>query len=469
MLPAIHPRTTLIFLTAVTGFVMLMTPRQAEANEASVCHLLFAREGLVIRELARLRVTADLAHADGKQELSTIFYRLFDEKLRNARGLNLDLTSLADLIRVEHEQVRENSAVATARSERARALEKDAIAPWVQDKTLQGHATSVFAAEFGPDGSRLVTGSWDKSVIAWDLNGNQLSSAKANTDSVLSVAINHDGSRFATRSRNEVIFWDASGKQLHEIKRPSKDVVAIAQSLDRSRIAVGFSDGVTLVGDFNGNLLQPFQGPASKITALAFNNDGTRIAAGAQDAGGSTVTIWNANGRQPQQLKGHSSTIKSVAFEPSGSDIATASPNEVIIWDQNGNRLRQLYKSQNGRIQSVAYLPDGSRILIVDGEVAMLWDPNGGLISVLRHSHTILAAAISPTSQIATGATDGPVIIWDMHGNQLQSLTGHSSHINSIAFSPDGSHMVTGSSDKTAKIWRNMAPAFNDKLASPHR
>ena len=38
-------------------------------------------------------------------------------------------------------------------------------------------------------------------------------------------------------------------------------------------------------------------------------------------------------------------------------------------------------------------------------------------------------------------------------GGELQTLTGHTARVNSVAFSPDGQRIVSGSSDNTLKIW----------------
>lgn len=39
------------------------------------------------------------------------------------------------------------------------------------------------------------------------------------------------------------------------------------------------------------------------------------------------------------------------------------------------------------------------------------------------------------------------------HTNLLGTLSGHASWVLSVAFSPDGKHFVSGSSDKTVKVW----------------
>ena len=63
--------------------------------------------------------------------------------------------------------------------------------------------------------------------------------------------------------------------------------------------------------------------------------------------------------------------------------------------------------------------------------------------------------AFSPDGQrIVTGSDDRTAKVWEAaSGRELLTLKGHSSEIWSVAFSPDGQRIVTGSRDQTAKVW----------------
>jgi WD40 repeat protein len=71
------------------------------------------------------------------------------------------------------------------------------------------------------------------------------------------------------------------------------------------------------------------------------------------------------------------------------------------------------------------------------------------------HSEWVWSVAFSPDgSRLATGSGDGTAKIWDLEsGKASLTLEGHSESVTRVAFSPDGSGLVTGSDDGTAKIW----------------
>ena len=67
----------------------------------------------------------------------------------------------------------------------------------------------------------------------------------------------------------------------------------------------------------------------------------------------------------------------------------------------------------------------------------------------------VYSVAFSPDgTRIATGSYGATAKVWDAQsGKELLTLKGHSSSVNSVSFSPDGKRIVTGSYDDTAKVW----------------
>jgi len=78
--------------------------------------------------------------------------------------------------------------------------------------TLKGHSDWVLSVAFSPDGKRIVSGSYDKTLKIWDaVSGEELQTLKGHRDPVLSVAFSPDGKRVASGSSDLTVrIWDIS-------------------------------------------------------------------------------------------------------------------------------------------------------------------------------------------------------------------------------------------------------------------
>ena len=76
--------------------------------------------------------------------------------------------------------------------------------------------------------------------------------------------------------------------------------------------------------------------------------------------------------------------------------------------------------------------------------------------SLIGHSESVLSVAISPDGQtVASGSGDRTIKIWQLRtGELVNTLYGHSSWVSAVAISPDGQTLVSGSGDNTIKIWQ---------------
>ncbi len=73
----------------------------------------------------------------------------------------------------------------------------------------------------------------------------------------------------------------------------------------------------------------------------------------------------------------------------------------------------------------------------------------------IGHSSSVSSVAFSPDGKyLASGSYDSTVKLWSVESQkEVTTLQGHSDYVYSVTFSPDGKYLASGSSDNTVKLW----------------
>ncbi|KIO04629.1 hypothetical protein M404DRAFT_26080 [Pisolithus tinctorius Marx 270] len=236
---------------------------------------------------------------------------------------------------------------------------------------LLGHNDDVSSAAFAPDGKRIVSGSWDKTLRVWDAEtGVQIGSPlEGHRDDVYSVAFSPDGKRIVSGSGDKTVrVWDAEkGVQIGSpLEGHHSWICSIAFSPDGKRIVAGSLDKTVRVWDAERGVKigSPLEGHTESVNSVAFSPDGKRIVSGSGDK---TVRVLDAErGVQiGSPLAGHTKSVNSVAFSPDGEKIVSGSGDKTVrVWDaEKGVQIGSPLEGHTDSVNSVAFSPDGKRIV----------------------------------------------------------------------------------------------------------
>jgi eukaryotic-like serine/threonine-protein kinase len=332
--------------------------------------------------------------------------------------------------------------------------------------TLRAHESSVFSAQYSPEGRAILTAAADRSVALWDSATHQLVRRVQFDDAyVRQAAFSPDNHFFvvALTDGTARVFDAATGDELSRVVASAAPINYAAFSPDSARLVTAASDALVQVWDWRAPAaLQTLAGHQDEVKFAEFAGGGARVVSWSQDE---DVRLWDVeHGVLVAALEGFRArldaagerfvylvgTQAAVVDAASGTELFRSGPSAGVL---NNARFG------GGDLLVIASNDGGARVLRLNPEETVVAVSSG---------EPIKDAFLSPDGALlATEVVRGRVDLWDVPAQTKRlELAGHGYGMTTAAFSPDGGHILTGSPDSTARVWDATQSRLYDAVAT---
>jgi len=335
---------------------------------------------------------------------------------------------------------------------------------------LHGHDKAVMSISFSVDGQQIYTGGSDASISIWDINtGIRLARLFGHSSSVNSIdfspiekisnAAQTPGARQFTTisSDNTIRIWDAAtGLEFQNLAGRSEFSYGFSLTNDGKLLATGGKEGTMSIWSAEtGELINNFDALETTVNAAAFSPDGKLM----------VVCNWDKKVKLMDATTGNEIYVcqemkrggPSCAFNSDGTLFALGSAdNGAYVWKVEDGKLLFILNHPGG-VSNIAFSPDGRFLLTAAGNgLITVWSMgNWERVVPVQEKGVVHCIDFSPDHNlfVAVGRTGQPRI-WNIEtGELVMELKGQDKTIWSVAYSPKGDRIATGSADNTIRIW----------------
>lgn len=306
---------------------------------------------------------------------------------------------------------------------------------------LSGHRTAVHAAWFSKDQETIYTISKDGALFQWQY----LPPPDADPEDITA-----DDERWRIHDRH---YFYQSQDHAH--------LTTAAFHAPSNLLVTGFSNGLFMIHELPSfSEIHKLSISASNIDTVSISPDGLWLAFGASALGQLLVWEWQSESYILKQ-QGHFDSLNALTYSPSGDRIITASDDgKVKVWDTASGFCIVTFTEHTSGVTACEFARRGNVLFTasLDGSVRAF--------DLIRYRcfRTFTAPkrlsfssiAVDPSGEVvAAGSLDDfDIHIWSVQtGQLLDQLSGHEGPVSSLAFAPNGGNLVSGSWDRTVRIW----------------
>lgn len=369
-----------------------------------------------------------------------------------------------------------------------------------QEVSLEGHSKSISCIAITEDGNYIFSAGFDKTIKMWDIDEKEDKICMHNhTGSVSCLLVTNNNLYFVSGGWDSlVIVWTTKDKEvLHVLRSHSHYISALDQTHDGLKVASGSWDyTIKLWEVHSGILLHTFTEISANIYHVKISFKSSFIACTSTDY---IAKFWSLNNYNELYSLSFPDFITELQISNTNLAVLSNLDGSLVISNAFKKRIEKQHKFQSGVLNFSLSLDKRKIIISLVDNTLRIWDfdefeeigivqdqiyewpviikpLSSSVFSVVSNKTELKIFEISKLSEVGSCKTDsvityikpsnngeycvigcknGEILIWNLAERRTEIVfKGHKDQIECMDFTEGFKYLISGSKDKTIKVWR---------------